>query len=50
MITHKSDVWSACVTMMNVFISETVNAEAKEQVYFNNSMWSALCIHVYLLD
>ena len=32
MTTHKSDVWSACVTMMNVFIGETVNKDAREQV------------------
>ena len=30
--THKSDVWSACVTMMNVFIGKAVNEEAREQV------------------
>ena len=32
MTTHKSDVWSACVTMMNVLIGKTVNTEVQEKV------------------
>ena len=30
--THKSDVWSACATVMNVLIGKEVNEEAQEQV------------------
>ena len=32
MTTHKSDVWSACATVMNVLIGKAVNKEAQEQV------------------
>ena len=32
MTTHKSDVWSACATMMNVLIGKAVNKDAREQV------------------
>ena len=30
--THKSDIWSACVTMMNVLIGVAVNDEAQKEV------------------
>ena len=30
--THKSDVWSTCVTMMNVLIGIAVNDEAQKEV------------------
>ena len=33
MTTHKSDVWSVCVTMMNVLIGKAVNNEAQEEVW-----------------
>ena len=30
--THKSDVWSACATVVNVLIGKAVNKESQEQV------------------
>ena len=32
MTTHKSDVWSACVALMNVLLGKAVNAEVQEKV------------------
>ena len=32
MITHKSDVWSGCVTMMNVLIGKGANIDPQIQV------------------
>ena len=40
MTTHKSDVWSACATMMNVLIGKEVNKEAQEQV----QTWTAFVL------
>jgi len=31
-ITHQSDVWSGCVTMMNVLVGKETNSEAHAQV------------------
>jgi len=31
-ITHQSDVWSGCVTMMNVLVGKKTNSEAHTQV------------------
>ena len=42
MTTHKSDVWSACATMMNVLIGKAENKEALEQVVHG--------LHLYLHD
>ena len=33
MITHKSDIWSGCVTMMNVLIGKGANIESRTQVH-----------------
>ena len=32
MTTHKSDVWSACVAMMNVLIGKAIDSEVQEKV------------------
>ena len=32
MITHKSDVWSGCVTMMNVLVGKGANVDSRIQV------------------
>ena len=34
MTTHKSDVWSAGVAMMNVLIGKTIDSEIQEKVYY----------------
>ena len=33
MITHKSDIWSGCVTMMNVLIGKGANVDSQTQVH-----------------
>ena len=42
MTTHKSDVWSACATVMNVLIGKAVNKEAMEEV------WTWTAFHIYM--
>jgi len=32
-INHKSDVWSGCVTMMNVLVGKGANADSQIQVF-----------------
>ena len=32
-ISHKSDVWSGCVTMMNVLVGKGANADSQIQVF-----------------
>ena len=45
MITHKSDVWSGCVTMMNVLIGKGVNIDSRIQVRTYSQL---LHVHMYV--
>ena len=36
MTTHKSDVWSAGVAMMNVLIGKAFDSDIQEKVYYIN--------------
>ena len=48
MTTHKSDVWSACVALMNVLLSKAVNAEVQERVCYFVSLYHILFMYWYL--
>ena len=42
MTSHKSDVWSGCVTMKNVLVGKAVNKDAQDEVYEH----IYACVHV----
>ena len=48
MTSHKSDVWSGCVTMKNVLVGKAVNKDTHEEVYEHICMCT--CIILFLLQ
>lgn len=50
MTTHKSDVWSAGVAMMNVLIGKTIDSDIQEKVYNLYFILAVLTYYVQLSD